>query len=251
MSSFKIWLFMHRVAVRRTMAFAAVLGAAGGGASVYRHRQACCQACEGLDAAVQARAAGKYEAVRSALDKHRGQACWQPFREQFEKELSVKFRLEFVPGASGAPQQVPGGAVRLSTDDPYYLTVNTSAKAYVYLFQIDGAGDLRTIFPGASHSGPVAPGARRIPGDKQFLTVSARPGRERLYMVAANWEIPELQQIAQESAAAPRGETKLGARFLARAASEKQFGDPLPGLVYHEWNIESLGTPQSGGKEEK
>jgi hypothetical protein len=92
---------------------------------------------------------------------------------------------------------------------------------------------------------PVSPGEQRIPGINNFLSVSSRPGLERLYLIAANWEIPELQQIAQEVATANEsGRKDLAARFLARAANEKQYAAPLPGLAFGQWDIESLGVPQ-------
>jgi hypothetical protein len=69
-----------------------------------------------------------------------------------------------------------------------------------------------------------------------------------LYLIAANWEIPELQQIAVLAQAAD-GETRrqLAARFLTRADNEKKFAAPLPGLAFGQWDIESLGSPGAEG----
>ena len=271
MSNVRVWVFIHREAIRRfTRALVGVLAvscALAGALAVVRSRppkcggwfRPACQECPGLDAALKARAAGRYDQVaaltKSALDAHPAPTCWREFQAQFDRDLSVKFRLEYLPGRRGAPKPpAPGGHLRLSPDDRYYVIVNASAEAYLYLFQIDGAGNLTAIFPNAETTilkNPVSPGEQRIPGMDQFLSVSSRPGLERLFLIAANWEIPDLQQIAHEAEAAKEGSRKnLAALFRARAANEIQYA-PLPGLKYRQWDIESLGTPRSGGAEKE
>ena len=271
MSGLRLWWFMHRDAIRRVagagVAVLAVCCALGGAYALVRSRlpkcggwlRPACQVCPGLDAALAARAEGQYDRAAAladaALSAHPEQACWQDFKAQFNHNLRLKFKLLFLPGRRGAPEAAPAGPLRLSTKDPYYVIVNPSAKAYLYLFQVDGAGNLNAVFPNAGAllaKNPVPPGEQRIPGTNRFLSVSPRPGHERLYLVAATWEIPELEQIAKESASAKQGGRKeLAKRFLDRAANEKHYAAPLPGPAFGQWDIESLGAPPSDGREKE
>lgn len=269
---FRTWRFLHPTAFRRAtgalMALSCCLAATGAYALIRSRQsgcggwlrppcQSCCQGCPGLDAAISARDAGQYDRVtsltKSALAGHVTPECWQNFQAEFDRDLSVKFRLKFLPHHRGAPQPAGRGPLQLSAADPYYLEVNPSAKSYLYLFQIDGAGRLTAIFPNEKSTlarNPLPPGEQRIP-ENRFLRVSGQPGREQLFLVAANWEIPELKQIAHEAATANDGARRaLGRRFQERASNEKKFAKPLrPGLAFGQWDIESLGAAAAAAKE--
>jgi len=253
MSNLRVIMFEHPQAVRLLVGLG-VAGCLAVGVAVVRSRVPrcggwfwkACQACPGLDEAIAKRDAGRYDDVATltdaALQAHPELTCWQDFKTQFNSPLKVGFKLDFLPGRGGALRSAPGGPLRLSTSDPYYVLVNPSVKAYVYLFQTDPAGNLTAIFPNPETTAlknPLPPGEQRIPGGDHNLTVSPQAGMEHLYLVAANWEIPELQQIAQQASSAKGGSRKsLAQRFLARAKDEKHFG---------HWDVESLGAARPDG----
>ena len=253
MSKLDVIIFQHPLAFRLFAGGLVAAGLLGGGAAVRSLVPKCggwfwkaCPACPGLDEAIAERDAGRYDKAAAltgaALRAHPGQTCWLDFNTQLNSPLKVGFKLDFLPGRGGALRRAPGGPLRLSTSDPYYVLVNPSVKAYVYLFQTDPAGNLTAIFPNPETTAlknPLPPGEQRIPGGDHNLTVSPQAGMEHLYLVAANWEIPELQQIAQQAASAKGGSRKsLAQRFLARAKDEKHFG---------HWDVESLGAARPDG----
>jgi len=258
MAAFRVWWFLHgRKAVRYATLALVVLGLSVLAFLKVPLRKCggwfrpACVACPQVDAAWASVRSGNYEKAsvleKTALATSPLPQCWQDFEKQFNDDLSVKFRLEYLPGRRGVAQPAAAGPLRLSTQDPYWLVMNTSVKAYVYWFQIGADKELSVIFPNDGTSpllkNPVSPGEQRIPGLTKNLSVSAQPGQERLYMIAADWEIPELQQIAREAANANESVRKdLAKRFLARAEIEKRWAAPLAGLAFGQVNIESLGS---------
>ena len=185
--------------------------------------------------------------VADGLRAEPNRPCWRDFEKQFDAPLELTVKPTYLPGRKGVGAPAPE-LLRLTTNDPYYLLVTPRAKAYVYLFQVDSDGNLTVIFPNEKNTAstnPLPPGEQRIPGTTHFLTVGPRPGREHLLLVAANWEIPELQRIADAGAKGQGVDRKeLGRELLARYAIEEKYEYPTPGRSRHfELKIDSLGAP--------
>ena len=218
-------------------------------------RPACPGACPGLDAAVSARSNGQYdESLRLmdvALTDRRDSSCWHDFQAQYDQKLGVGFQYEYRPNGRGAALTGPVGQIRFSTEDPYWFFVNLSERGYLYLFQLDAAGNLTVVFPNRESSkigNPIAPGEQRFPDLNHQLHVGKKSGHERLFLISTRWEIPDFERLARDAASAKESRRReFGDRFLARVAAERSFAGHRPGHRFAEIDIESLGAPGAQG----
>ena len=205
-----------------------------------------CDACPGLEAATSALSAGRYDEVPGLINT--SLPCWKDFQNSYDQDLSVKLRLEYLPGRRGSGTKA-AARPSLSTNDPYYFVVTPSNKAYLYMFQVDVEGRVTVIFPNTGKSdikNPLAPGEQRVPGLNRMLTVGPKPGVETIYMVAANWEIPELQNLLKEAGKKPGA--RISDRLRARVALDSKYAAPLAGLAFGKWEIESMGSPTAANQ---
>lgn len=98
---------------------------------------------------------------------------------------------------------LPGSVLR--SGDHYKVVFTPNQNGYVYLFQVDSAGQFFQLFPMREFKGvrvenanPVTAGQRYIlPADDKSFTLDRTLGRERLFLVVTTRPHEELESLAQ------------------------------------------------------
>jgi hypothetical protein len=196
-------------------------------------------------------ASGRYDEAIREIDDHLrqspGNKDWSALKDEIDKEMTVSLRLHYLRGNKLPVQKADRGKLTLSPSDTYYYVVDPSESCNLYLFEIGSSGELAQIFPNRAYSSaknPVPPGRQQVPSGPQGLRSKDRAGEERVIVVAARWEMPELEQLAKAASAQtdPAKRRSALARLLARIDNEKQYAPQLGGLGFGEASFHNSGA---------
>jgi len=201
---------------------------------------------------LDARETGRYDEAYSLLDQGLALSPSDPALLQISRELRQDLQLgfDFFYLREQKWPVVRGGEsseVVLKPGDAYYLTLRTSALAYLYVLQISSTGKVTVLCPNRMYvpnANPVPPGKYRVPDGYGFLRVAPEAGTERLYVVAARWRQPVLEQLIGRAAteAEPAAHTRVIEELTTRLELEQRATDRLPGLSFGTYAFRSAGS---------
>jgi hypothetical protein len=229
LTDLEVWWFVHR-RDRAYVVLAAALALVLSGVVVWAFSRN--RGPAGPAKVLAARAAGEYDRARRLLAAglKRDPANRDLIRIQSEllDLLDVDFRMRVTSRAAKA--RASAGEATLGPADGYHFTVRPSAACYLYMFQLGDPAGARELF----HGRAAGDGALRIPAEGWL---HLRPGSagERVFLVAARWEIPALERLAAQ--ANHRDGLK---RLLERLSREDWSTDRLPGLVFGKIQLRNL-----------
>ena len=202
-----------------------------------------------------ARETGRYDEAYSLLDQGLAVSPSDPALLQINRELRQDLQLGF-DFFYLREQKWPilrgneSSEVVLRPGDAYYLTLRTSALAYLYVLQVSSTGTMTVLCPNRKYvpnANPVPPGKYRVPDGYGFLRVAPDAGTERLYVVAARWRQAVLEQLIGRVASEvePAARTRVIEELTTRLELERRATDTLPGLSFGTYAFRSAG---SGGE---
>lgn len=141
----------------------------------------------------------------------------------------------------------PSLSVNVSTNKPSYqigenlqIQLTLSARAHLYVFDIDATGKVSQVFPNsASSSNPVGPGGYTLPDGNYTLGIVGPAGTEYVHAVlvsqAVNWGLDNQANGAWLNATTFQNE--LGNRLQALAPSASS------GRAFTSFQVTTAGTP--------
>ena len=186
--------------------------------------------------------------IETNLQKNPNSKPWADMKDSLLKEMKVDLRLLYYRQNKSPRRKAKEGKLDLSPSDSYYFVVDPSESCYLYLIQVNGIGDLKVVYPETvadRGTRQVAPGARQIPSGPQKLHLDNVKGMEKVLMVAARWQIPELLELARQAEAETDAARRKTAheRLLARVDIERRYAGRLGGLVFGEGSFLNTGLP--------
>lgn len=204
------------------------------------------------DRALDAREAGRYDEAFSLLDQGLASSPSDPALLRINRELKQDLQLgfDFFYLREQKWPVLRGGEsseVVLKPGDAYYLTLRTSAPAYLYVLQVSSTGKVTVLCPNRTYvpnANPVPPGKYRVPDGYGFLRVAPEAGTERLYVVAARWRQTVLEQLIGRvaSEAEPAARSRFIEQLTTRLDLEQRETDKLPGLSFGTFVFRSAGS---------
>jgi hypothetical protein len=189
---------------------------------------------------VDARDAAEYDkALQLAavgLERHPDLPQIRDLSEDLRRDFKVAFVLHCVP--YGKPLGGRNNCQTLSSADEFYLTVDLTAvqpSCYVYVFLADSTGGWEVLLPNKTDLNPLLPHEYKVPDDLDFkrkLHPPDAPGAEKVFLVAARWRIPVLEDLSARLAAEkdPERARDLGEQIEARLRKERAKPDAIKGL---------------------
>lgn len=125
-----------------------------------------------------------------------------PSRPPIIKPLSVQVNYVYRAGGTGPLLPIKSGE-DLSSGDHYKIFFNATRDCFVYIFQIDAAGQIFRLFPMErfdgvvlNHQNPVIGGTTIVlPSKDRFFYLDNTIGRETIYFVASFQRNMDLEKI--------------------------------------------------------
>jgi hypothetical protein len=183
------------------------------------------------------------------LDRHPDLPQIRDLSEDLRRDFKVAFVLHCVP--YGKPLGGRNNCQTLTSADEFYLTVDLTAvqpKCYVYVFLADSAGGWEVLVPNKTDPNPLLPHEYKVPDDLDFkrkLHPPDAPGAEKVFLVAARWRIPVLEDFSAKLAAEkdPERVRDLGEQIEARLRKERAKPDAIKGLKIGTLEFNNSGKP--------
>ena len=183
---------------------------------------------------------GDYGTVLKLLEENKGEkntdAGLRQIHDQVMKELTIDMKFHYLPGQKKPVTAPMSDNLTLTSDDPYYLTINASDRCYVYILKVNSAQSIDQLFPSKNvpTPNPIPPGALRIPDGNEWLHLDSQKGAEMIYLVASRWRNDEVEeQLAKINAERdPALLKQWSEKLIARLRIEEEATDKIPGLVY-------------------
>ncbi|MEM5788641.1 MAG: DUF4384 domain-containing protein, partial [Syntrophobacteraceae bacterium] len=152
------------------------------------------------------------------------------------KSLSFQANYVYRPGGTGELKTISNGSI-LHSGDHYKVIFTPNMDSYVYIYQVDSAGQIFQLFPMSEFKGvrtnnenPV----RRaidyvIPAPGKSFKLDKQVGKERIYLIASKDPDPELESLYRSLENARRqrnvkqaeeAQDKLSKHFIGRGVDE-------------------------------
>lgn len=120
--------------------------------------------------------------------------------------LLFKINYVYRPGGKGPFKTLENGSV-LRSGDHYKIIFTPSQDCYVYIFQVDGASMIYSLFPMERFGGimvnnfnPVQAGKTYyLPAEKKSFVLDQQTGTEHLYFLTSRQRDMELEQQYQQA----------------------------------------------------
>lgn len=181
------------------------------------------------------------------LERHPDDPQIRDLSEDLKRDFKVAFVLHCVP--YGKPLGGGNNCQTLTSADEFYLTVDLTAvqpKCYVYVFLADSTGGWKVLLPNKTYPNPLLPHEYKVPDDLDFrgrLHPPDTPGAEKVFLVAARWRIPALEDLSVRLAEEkdPERERDLGEQIEARLRKERAKPDALKGLKIGTLEFNNFG----------
>jgi len=157
-------------------------------------------------------------------------------------ELNIELKFNYLPG-QGKPK-TPNASelsnLTLTQDDPYYFTISSFEKCFLYIYRISNKGNTEVLFPNdnyGNNDNPYPGGKVRIPEGYDWLRTPKGSGTETIYVIASRWEITELENLSRMINKAGNIEDRDEAvkKLHDRLIIEDAGTDDLPGLAFGEF----------------
>jgi hypothetical protein len=117
---------------------------------------------------------------------------------------SLSFQVNYVyrPGGSGELKPISNGAI-LHSGDHYKIIFKPDQNCYIYIYQVDSAGQIFQLFPMSEFKGvkvsnenPVAKGINHVvPAPDKSFRLDKQVGKERIYLIASKEPNAELEGL--------------------------------------------------------
>jgi len=150
------------------------------------------------------------------------------------KKLKIDFKFNYLPAQKYITSKNVDESTFLSLtkEDPYWLTIHSFEKCYLYLFQIKGEEEIKLLYPGEKSSNLFPGGKIRIPDGFEWLHPSGKSELITLYLVAFRYEIKDLENFYNELKMNSGSEknTILVNKLLSRLKNEYTQAPDIPGL---------------------
>jgi hypothetical protein len=152
-------------------------------------------------------------------------------------EKDVKLSLDIVlyyEDDKGHMKPMSEGTV-LKSGEGYALYLKASDQAFIYVYQVDGAGKSFRLFPNKAFrtaENPVSSAADLwIPNEKDLVTLDDTTGKERLFIFASPTKLPDFEgdagaELAAKDLEGAKGITKMGVAGLKKKVSETSVTPP-------------------------
>jgi hypothetical protein len=191
---------------------------------------------------------GDYNTVFKLLDENNAansaDASLKQIHTQVMSELKIDMKFHYLPGQRRPVTAPKSENPTLSSNDPYYLTINASDRCYVYILKVNSEQSIDQLFPIGSvpTANPIPPGSLRIPDGSEWLRLGTRTGVERIYLVASRWRNDQIEeQVAKINAERdPVLLKQWSEKLLARLRIEEEATDKVPGLVYGTYQFNHI-----------
>lgn len=126
-----------------------------------------------------------------------------PLAPQNPIEMNVSYR--YLKNGMGEVQALGEGST-IRSGDHYQIAFEVQEDSYVYVFQIDGAGKMFSLFPLQSFQGvsigednPVQSGKTyAAPSPEQWFVLDEQTGPEAIYVLAFRERPEQLEQLSQQ-----------------------------------------------------
>jgi len=151
---------------------------------------------------------------------------------------SLSFQVNYVyrPGGTGELKPISNGAI-LNSGDHYKIIFKPDQNCYIYIYQVDSAGQIFQLFPMSEFKGvkvnnenPAVKGKNHvIPSPDKSFRLDKQVGKERIYLIASKEPNAELEGLYStlQSARQQRNmqqanaaEEKLSKHFKRRGVDE-------------------------------
>lgn len=97
---------------------------------------------------------------------------------------------------------LPDEKVALTADDNYKLIIQPAIDLYVYVYQLDSSGKLTRLFPNANINNARNPLKEsyiyHLPAKPNWLFLGKKPGMEKLYILASEQPISQLDDLYEK-----------------------------------------------------
>ena len=116
--------------------------------------------------------------------------------------LSFQFDVLYRANGLGHLKSISDLSV-LTSKDPYKIAFQVSKRAWVYVFQVDGKGDVFSLYPMQSNNkhqkNPVAANKQVLsPSSSISFYLDETVGRESVIFIASEHRNPDLEQLSRE-----------------------------------------------------
>lgn len=155
-------------------------------------------------AAVYLLEAGKYDLAEFHLDVGTRLFPWSQRLDNLNQELkqqvkaNVRLRYSLQIGVDGHYEisKIPNDW-SLNSTDGYAFQIASTSQVYLYLFELDSAGEIRPLFPSSLDSSITNPLAANkthdFPGKGILLYPRGYPGVIKIYCVISKWRCKDLE----------------------------------------------------------
>jgi hypothetical protein len=150
------------------------------------------------------------------------------------KKLNIDFSFSYLPdqkftATKNINEYTP---LSLTERDPYWLTIHSYEKCYLYLFQIKDEQDIKMLYPDELSSNPFPGGKIRYPEGANWIYPSGRSELVMLYLVAFRYQIKDLENLYTELKMNSNYDKNviLMERLLSRLKNEYLQAPDIPGL---------------------
>jgi len=153
------------------------------------------------------------------------------------KKLEIDFRFSFLPGqksivAENVDEYTP---LTLLEKDPYWLTVHSFEKCFIYLFQIKSKSEVEMLFPNKKYGStlnPVPGGTIRIPDGFDLIHPTGQSEIITIYLIASRWKQTELENLYTkvDINSSDEKNTEIRRKLMSRLKNENLLASDIPGL---------------------
>ena len=153
------------------------------------------------------------------------------------KKLEIDFRFSYLPGQKSiADKNVDEYTpLTLTEKDPYWLTVHSFEKCFIYLFHVKNSGEVEMFFPNNKYGptlNPVPGGTIRIPDGFDWIYPTGQSQMITLYLIASRWKQTELENLYAKVDINSSDEKNIVIRrkLMSRLKNEDLLAPDIPGL---------------------
>jgi hypothetical protein len=171
------------------------------------------------------------EVVRLEVDELRTFAAIRPIQDATLQKPSLVVEVAvFQEDPESRPQKLTEGAV-LRSGDGYRLYFESHQTCYVYVFQIDAAGKLFSLYPDptyGTHGHLVqARTGHWVPGPDRWFTLDTTRGEEVIYILATKERREDIEDLMRRYTSTHRGGTQSSRRQVLEDVMKKMGVDKV------------------------
>ncbi|MHA2100656.1 MAG: hypothetical protein ACW99A_18455, partial [Candidatus Kariarchaeaceae archaeon] len=153
------------------------------------------------------------------------------------KKLEIDFRFSYLPDPKSivAENVDEYTLLTLKEKDPYWLTVNSFEKCFIYLFQIESKSEVEMLFPNKKYGptlNPVPGGTIRIPDGFDLIYPTRQSEIITIYLIASRWKQTELENLYAkvDTDSSDEKNTVIWRKLMSRLKNEDLLASDIPGL---------------------